>query len=116
MNSNDEFLKAIRALPEPKPVIIEYRLHYDDEGHIHTCSMIEPHPSDTQYLVVDKETYGNYYHYRVVDNKLKFIDRNPELRVQLTKGTQGYAVVRDHAGIILEKDESYSNVEHYAAN
>jgi len=116
MNSESEFLKAIQNLPQPKPLEIEYRFHYDDHGNIYSFSMIEPHPENTQYLVVDKDTYEHFYRYKVVNHQLKLIDKNPGYHVQLHKSTQGYRVVRDHAGIILGADEAYPNVEYYAAN
>jgi len=115
MNSNDEFFKAIQSLSQPKSLEIEYRLHYDDAGNIHTCSMID-HPNDTQYLVVTKNEYDNYYRYRVMNKQLKIIDNTSGYRVQLTSSTQGYCVVKNHAGIVLETGERYPNIEYYASN
>ena len=115
MNSNDEFLKALQALPQPKSLFVEYRIYYDDDGNITSCAMID-HPDDTQYLVVTKKEYSEYYRYKIVNNKLKLIDNDPGYRVQLTSSTQGYCVVKNHAGIILESGEEYTDIEYYAAN
>ena len=67
-------------------------------------------------MIVDEATYLEYYKYQVVNGKLKIIDFNPEYRVQLTSSTQGYRVVKDHAGIILANNEEYLNVEYYDTN
>jgi len=115
MNSNDEFLKAIQSISQPKIVEPEYRLHYDADGNIVMCSM-QQHPDNTQYLIVTKMEYDNYFRYQVVNNKLKLIDNNPGYRVQLTTSSQGYRVVKNHAGIILGFGEEYPNTEYYAAN
>jgi hypothetical protein len=115
MNFNDEFIKAVRAIPQPKIVELEYRLHYDDEGNITMCTM-QQHPDNTRYLVVSKNEYDNYFRYRVMNNKLKIIDNTTGYHVQLKSSSQGYRVIKDHAGIILETNEQYPNVEYYAAN
>ena len=108
-----EFLEAMQKfeviIEEPR----EYRLHYDDvTGGIYMCSQ-QNHPKDTKYLVVDERTYLEYYKYQVVKGQLKIIDNDPGYRVQLTRSDQGYAVVKNHAGILLE-DEVYNSIEHYA--
>ena len=66
-------------------------------------------------MVVDEKTYLEYYKYQVVKGKLKIIDHDPRYRVQLKSSTQGYRVVKHHAGIVLE-DENYLDVEYYESN
>ena len=113
MNWEDEFIKGIELIeiiPEP---VIEYRLHYNENGDIYMCSMTN-HPEHTEYLVVDNETYNNYFRYRIKNGVLKLIDTAPGMRVQLTSSTQGYAVVKHHAGILLE-NEQWTDVESYEA-
>lgn len=112
MNSNDEFLKAfisMELIPAPE---IEYRIHYNSDGEIYLCTQTD-HPDNSQYLVVDKQTYDNFFRYYVVNGKLKLIDRPSGDRVQLKRSNQGYAVVKNHAGLLLE-NENYSNVEYYS--
>ena len=117
MNWQEEFEAAMSAfgtiVEEPK----EYRLHYDVGGNIIMCTM-QQHPDTTDYIVVDKETYDNYTKYRVNIGKktLIKIDTNPGVSVQLKRSSQGYAAVKDHAGILLEQGEEYTNVEYYEAN
>ena len=106
-------LARIAVIPEA----IEYRLHYDEFGEILMCSM-QQHPESTNYIVVDKETYTNYTKYRVdiIKKRLIKIDINPGISVQLKRSNQGYKAVKDHAGLLLEPDETYDNVEYYEAN
>jgi len=74
------------------------------------------HPAgSTQYLVVDKATYDSYHMYhKVVDKTLKKLDIVVNYRVQLVKCSIGpYATVKNLAGVLLEPDESCTEVEYY---
>ena len=112
MNSLDELIKAFSLIEEIVVEPIEYRIHYDDTGNITMCTM-QDHPAETDYIVVSKEEYDNYYQYTVVDAKLKKIDRNLGSSVQLKKSTTGYQVVKNHAGLILETGEAYTKDTEY---
>lgn len=107
------FLNALYSLEPMVEEPIEYRLHYDDTGGITMCSK-QNHPEDTQYLIVNESEYENYFRYYVKDGKLKKIDVDPGYRVQLKSSSQGYAVVKNHANIILE-NEQYAEIEYYAS-
>ncbi len=117
MNWQEEFEAALAAFGTVVEEPIEYRWHYNDLGQIYMCSM-QNHPNNTQYLVVDRETYGDYNKYTVdiVKKKLIKIDFNPGVSVQLKRSSQGYAAVKDHAGILLEPGETYDSVEYYEPN
>jgi hypothetical protein len=112
MNSLDELIRAFSLIDEIVVEPVEYRIHYDSAGNITMCTM-QDHPTETNYIVVSKEEYDNYYQYTVVDAKLKKIDRNPGSSVQLTKSDSGYQVVKNHAGIVLEPGEIYTETEYY---
>ena len=112
MNSNDEFIKAMQSIELLPELILEYRLHYNDHGGIYMCTMAN-HPENTQYLVVNKETYENYFRYKIQKGALKLIDTASKFRVQLASSTQGYAVVKSHAGILLESNDEFKDVEYY---
>ena len=114
MNTTDEFLKAIMAIPLTIEEPIEYRFHYNQNGDIYMCT-IRNHPADTNYLVVSEKEYYNYSEYQIVDGKLKMVDKTPRYHVQLKRSSQGYRVVKNHAGIILE-NETYNDVEYYDDN
>jgi hypothetical protein len=112
LTAEEEFLLAVSLMQVVKEEPLEYRIHYNDNSIITMCTM-QNHPETTQYIVVDKETYENYFSYFIVDGNLKKIDNNPGYSVQLIKSTQGFCCVKHHAGILLEDDEAYLNTEYY---
>lgn len=108
----DEFLKALALI---EPVVLqhlEYRLYYDDTGNIIHCSM-QQHPDGNNYIAVDKEIYDNYFRYHIKNGKLIPIAIAHNYKVQLIKSDTGYPVVRNHAALLLEPNETYDNIEHY---
>lgn len=117
MSWQEEFELALKSFGEIIPEPIEYRIHYDSAGNIIMCSM-QQHPSNTEYLIVDKETYDNYAKYRVniAKKQLEKVANDPGVSVKLKRSDQGYCVVKNHAGIILEPNETYKTVEYYDAN
>ena len=115
MNTTDEFIKAIQAIEPISEPKIEYRFYYDDSGKITTCSQTN-HQEHGEYLVVTEHEYRHYYRYYIENNKLKMIDINSGYRVQLKRSSQGYAVVKQHAGLILDEGEIFLEVEHYESN
>ena len=115
MNSTDTFLQALAMMQPIVEEVKEYRIHYEEDGHITMCTMIN-HPTDTTYIIVSKDEYDNYFRYTIVDGKLKKIDNNPGIRVQLVSSSDGYAVVKKHAGLIIEPTDTYNEIEYYAAN
>jgi hypothetical protein len=78
------------------------------------CSY-QNHPASEQYLVVDQKIYENYIYYRinVEKKKLEKVVFDPRISVKLKKSDSGYAVVKNHAGLIIESDEYYKDVEYY---
>ena len=118
MSWEDEFNAAMTTLGGTiVPESVEYRLHYDDSGVIILCSQ-QNHPDDTQYLVVDQEIYVNYMKYciDIKTKQLKKVVIDPGVSIQLKRSSQGYAVVKQHAGLILEEGETWIEVEYYEPN
>jgi len=117
MSWQEEFEIALKSFGEIIPEPIEYRIHYDDAGNITMCSM-QQHPNTLQYLVVDKETYDNYakYHVNVIKKRLEKVANDPGISVKLKRSDQGYAVIKHHAGLLLELNETYTDVEYYESN
>ena len=105
MFTEEEFLKALASFGEIIPDPIEYRFHYNNLGNITMCSM-QNHPVSEQYLVVDQKIYENYTHYRinVEKKKLEKVVFDPRISVKY------------HAGLIIESDEIYENIEYYDNN
>lgn len=117
MNQEEiNFWQEVESLIKIPPIITaEYRLYYNKFGDIVLCTANkETVDIDDHYLVVDQNQYNNYFKYRVKKGTLVLIDTDPGYSVNLTKHTQGFCVVKDHAGIILEPNESYSDTEYYA--
>ena len=112
--SPEELKEYFSGIVDIPPMVIEYRLHYNDLGEIYMCTMVE-HPDNTDYIIVDQTTYDQYYMYRVVNKKLIKIDNDAGYRVKLRKAHKGFAVVKNHAGLLLE-DETYADVEYYEYN
>ena len=117
MNEEElKFWQEVEQLIQPvKSLDLEYRLHYNESGEIYLCTMTD-HPSDTCYLVVDRDTYYSYFQYRVENKQLKKIEHNSGYRVQLCKSAHGFLVVKNHAGLLLEENEEHTDVEYYARN
>lgn len=117
MFTEEEFLKAVASFGEIIPDPIEYRLHYDDGGCITMCSY-QNHPNNDQYLVVSQDDYDRYTQYLVDTDKkkLKKVVFDLGISVKLKKSTHGYAAVKNHAGLIIELDEQYKDIEYYDDN
>ena len=110
---NQEEIDAYWAgVKEVIPPVIEYRIHYDELGQITMCSMVD-HPDNTRYIVVDVETYENYFRYHVVNGNLVKIEHDAGYRVKLKKSDKGFKVVKNNAGLLLEDLETHSNTEFY---
>ncbi len=114
MDWNEEFALAMASFGNTVPEPLEYRVHYNTAGDITMCTA-QQHPKNTQYLVVDCDAYENYFRYRVnVSRKrLEKIDINLGISVQLKKSDKGYAVVKNHAGLLLEDFETHPDIEYY---
>ena len=74
------------------------------------------HPNSSQYIVVDQTTYENYFRYRVVKDQLVKIEHDSTYRARLRRSATGYSTVAGHAGLVIEADEVYNNVEYYEPN
>ena len=112
MHSLSEFEKALAMIKPIVEEVKEYRLHYDELGQITMCSM-QNHPQDTTYIVVSQDEYDNYFRYTIVEGRLKKIDTGIRYSVQLKKSNSGYLVVKNHAGLLIESDETFSETEYY---
>lgn len=110
--SVDEFLKALTMLDPIPELKLEYRVHYNETGDIYLCTM-QDHPANTQYIVVSRDEYDNYFKYRVVAGQLKRIEVNSDYKSKLVSSDQGIAVVHYHAALLLEPNEHHTDIEYY---
>jgi hypothetical protein len=107
-----------RLINPPKHLVLEYRIYYSEhDGSILSCSMVD-HSDDPHYIVVDKDTYENYFRYaKVKDGKLIPLDFKTSYRIHLVKNVpylQGeFRVVKNHSALILEAGEEYPNTDLY---
>ena len=114
MNEFEKFLAEVTALVDtPEEIVTEYRVFYDDKGEIIGQSMTDPHLNGS-YIVVTEEEYNNIHKYaKVKDGELKIKVFSLGYKRQLIQGETGFTVVKNHAGILLEQDETYDNTEQY---
>jgi hypothetical protein len=112
MNSEAELIKALNQLVQTEDIPIEYRLHYDELGNIYLCTM-QQHPESTQYVIVTKEEYEQYFKYKVIKGKLKLIDHHSGVKTGLEKSDSGFRVVKGNAALLLNADEMYNDTEYY---
>jgi len=112
MSSESELIKALNALVVTEDEPIEYRLHYNESGDIYLCTMVQ-HPELTQYVVVDKDIYNNYHKYHVVNGLLEKIIQKNGVVLSLVKSNVGYRVVKNNAALLIEENETYTDIEYY---
>ena len=109
---NNEFWREVENLIKPiTPVVLEYRLYYNEEGDITSCSM--QNHAEGNYIVVTQDEYEHYFRYKIIKGKLIKIDNDAKYRVQLVKSTKGFPVVKGQAGLLIE-DEDFKDIEYYA--
>jgi hypothetical protein len=90
----------------------EYRLHYDELGSIIMCSM-QNHPDSDRYVVVDQKIYESYFKYRIVKGVPELIVYDQGNTRKLFKSHEGFPVVKNHAALLLEEEETFEPMEYY---
>jgi hypothetical protein len=111
---NEEFWQEVESLI--KPVVtpkIEYRLYYNQLGEITMGTMTTDTLPTDPYVIVTKEEYDTYFNYCVVNEQLVKIDRASVYSVKLRKSDKGFATVAGHAGLVVESNETYQDIEYY---
>lgn len=118
MNNNvwDEVALLVAEYDAQRPTIVkEYRLYYNSDGTV--IGLWETsHPDGDNYIVLtDPGIFhsSNTHMLRVQNKKLVVLDPQAPLKTRLKKSNQGFPVVQGHAAIIVEQDETYSNIEYY---
>lgn len=111
-----EVARLVAEYDTQRPKIIkEYRLYYNTDGTI--IGLWESdHPEDNNYIVLDDP--GLFYSantllLRVQNKKLILLDPREPARTRLKKSTAGFTVVKNNAALILEANETYSEIEYY---
>jgi signal peptidase I len=110
---NTDFWKEVESLITPAiHDSLEYRLYYNELGEITSGSMVK-HAADGNYIIVTKSEYDRYFDYHVVNGQLKKIDQNTIYSVKLERSVTGFRVVKNHASLIIEPAEAYTDIEYY---
>ena len=112
----DEVARLVAECDAQRPKIIkEYRLYYNPDGTI--IGLWESgHPEDDNYIVLDDPGLfhnSNTHLLRVQNKKLIVLDPQAPLRTRLKKSSQGFPVVQGHAAVIVEQNETYTEIEYY---
>lgn len=112
----DEVAQLVAEYDAARPKIVkEYRLYYDSDGTI--IGLWESgHPNGDNYIVLDDPGIfysSNTLMLRVQNKKLVVLDPKTPSRARLKRSTNGFRVVKGHAAVIVEQDETYSQVEYY---
>lgn len=112
--AEEEFLKAMREYIPPMVKPDEYRAYYDENGWI-IFFAANQFPPEGNWINIDKDLYitHNWTNLKVIDNAIKKVEIDTSFRVQLIKSDHGFRTVQNHAGLILEEDEEYSDVDYY---
>lgn len=112
--AEQELAKAFADI-QPVTVVEEYRAYYDADGWITGFAGSGFPKNQDNWIHIPRELYitHTWNHLRLVDGKIIKIEPTYNWHFPLTKSTKGFKIVKNHAGIILEKDEQYSDVEYY---
>ena len=112
-----KFFQEIDELIAPIPKLqIEYRLYYNEAGDIVSCTQTVPTTCPDPYVVATKEQYDRYFDFKVVNGVLRKIEHDARYRVKLKRNVTGFAVVQNHAGLLIEDNETYPDIEYYDRN
>ncbi len=112
----DEVARLVAEYDAQRPKLVkEYRLYYNTDGTV--IGLWESsHPDGDNYIVLDDPGLfhrSNTHLLRVQNKKLVVLDPRAPLRTRLKKSTKGFQVIRGHAAVIVEDNETYSEIEYY---
>jgi len=101
--TEEEFWAVLQVQPAVAPTEPEYRLYYDGDGFLLFFSM-EDLPGN--YLRVDRETYLNGKHLRVVNGELKVYRQT--FGKKLVPGSQGQACDPRDVAVVVAQDQPHT--------
>lgn len=92
----------------------EYRAYYDEQGKVQFLTALE-HPEGDNWISISREVYvAQKFNFSwVVDGKL--IEKLPTNKhyFSLTQGVKDVKIVKNHAGIVIDDNEDYPDVDYY---
>ena len=115
MNQTEiEFLKAMQDLT---PIIIkeEYRAYYDDTDKILYTTANHFPTDNNNWIKITKSQYQTLECQWLWIENGKIVEHKPNYNhyFSLISSTKGVKIVKNHAGIVVEDGEEYSDVEFY---
>jgi hypothetical protein len=112
MNELPELIKAFGLIDCPVDSPVEYRLYYSETG-VATFMSGSDGPSGN-YINITQEIYNRaiVHNLRVVRGALVVVDA-AHLWLQLHKSDVGHPVVKSHPALIIEPNETYTDIEFY---
>lgn len=112
--TEEEFIKAMLSI-EPIVVKEEYRIYYTDDNKA-MYVMANQFPADNDnWLPITKEQYMTLdCQWLWIENN-EIVERKPNYNhyFSLTPSTKGVKIVKNHAGIVIETDEDYTDIGYY---
>ena len=104
------FWKALEQLQEIKPVKIEYRLYYNQDGTVRCYSMED---IDGDFIVIDQHTYNQFRTDLLVkDGKIIRITNNSSWKLTPTLEQETYGCHPTNVSIVVNKD--YVNPQYWS--
>lgn len=112
----DEVSRLVAEYDAARPTIVkEYRLYYNNDGTIIGLWEMD-HPAGDNYIVLDDPGLfynSNSHLLRVQNKKLVALDPRAPVKARLKKSATGTRVVKGHAALTLNIEETYTEVEYY---
>lgn len=103
-----DLIDVIRTLPETKPLILEYRVYYDDNGKIITYTTDK---LEGKYIVIDRQTYALADHTMIVVNNKLISTKKNKMSTKFKKSDKGIKCSKYDINIIVDNDDEYNSWE-----
>lgn len=112
MSELPELIKAFELIQQPVDLPAEYRLYYNENGA--GMFMSGAAGPAGNYINITQEIYNRaiVHNLRVVHGALVVVDA-AHLWLQLHKSDAGHPVVKSHPALIIEPNETYTDIEYY---
>jgi hypothetical protein len=112
--TEEEFIKALLSI-ETIIVKEEYRIYYaDDNKALYVAANQFPNDNDN-WLLITKEQYMTLdCQWLWIENN-EIVEKKPNYNhyFSLTSSTKGVKIVKNHAGIVIEDGEEYTDIGYY---
>lgn len=109
-----EFLKGFMSV-ETIVIKEEYRAYYDDADKILYTAANNFPDDNNKWISITKTDYQKLECQWLWIENGKIVERKPNYNYyfSLHPSTKGVKIVKDHAGIVIESGEEYSDVAYY---